>query len=199
MDKSNLFREKQLFQLIAGGDEAAFNEFYLTLVTDCSAYVYRLVRSQEGVKEILQESLIRLWLHRDKLTDVEYPRAWLFRIISNECSRYLGKHGFENNLRASLDQNDFAAAIPAVNQTEIDVSYRETKRIIAEAVSSLPPQRRQIYQLSREAGLTLPEIAERLNVSRDYVKKALMAALQFIRQKLMEAGRAIPLLILMLF
>jgi len=193
LDNNSLYNEKELFQLIAGGDEAAFNKFYLTIAPAATAYAYKILKSWDVVEEIFQESLIRFWLYRDKLADITYPKAYFFRIIANECARYFSKHGFDQTRKKQYEDQYLSADEVNASQTDLEVSYRETQHIIARAVASLPPQRRTIYRMSREEGRTLPEIADKLGVSRDYVKKALMIALQNIRQKLAEEGRFISI------
>lgn len=188
MNEQHFHTEKQLYQRVADGDEAAFADFYLLVKADASSYAHRVLGSREAAQEVIQESLIRLWLHRDKLVDVIHPRAWFFRIVANECTRYLAKYGFK-----AIDQQQPVTA--EVNQTEQFISYRETQRIIAAVVTSLPPKRRTIYKLSREEGLSQPEIAAQLGVSRDYVKQALMISVKVIRERLIDEGIIIPVIV----
>lgn len=198
MAGSDLYKEKQLFSMIAEGSEKAFNEFYATLLPDFTDYIFKMVKSEEGVKEVVQEALVRLWLYRDKLDDVEQPRPWFFKIVSNECFRYLRKHGLQQRRMEWVDIPVANLDDRSVHQTELDISLRETQRIILETVAMLSPRQRTIYKMSREQGMTLPEIAQELGVSRDYVKKTLMRALQIIRQKLIDAGQFLAAIILIL-
>ena len=191
MDNTLIYNEKELFGLIAEGDEEAFNRFYETLLPDFAAYIFKLLKSQEAVSEVIQESLIRLWINRDKLPEIEQPRAWFLKILSNECYRYLRKHGLQQ-----LPANK-APVVVSDTETERYISYKETQSLIQKAVLNLSPRQRTVYQLSREEGLKLPEIAAKLGLSRDYVKKVLMTALGHIRQKLAEDGR-LPVAVILL-
>lgn len=196
MNNGNLYKEKELFRLIGEGSEDAFNEFYSTLLPDFTAYIFKMVKFEDAVEEIIQESLTRLWLYRDNLSDIENPRAWFYRMVSNECYRYLRKHGLYQRRTELVDIPEAKLDNRHLHQTEMDISFRETQRIIQKTVAKLSPRQQQIYKMSREEGLKLPEIAEQLGVSRDYVKKVLVVALQRIRQKLMEAGRFLAALLL---
>lgn len=198
MEANQNYTDKELFTLIADGEEDAFALFYSRVKTDSSAYAFRILQSPEMVKEVLQEALIRLWMYRDKLSHVEQPRAWFFRIMANECSRYLSKNGFKNMVTGEVEDNDLPESSKP-NPTEQQLSYKETKRIIANVVEQLPPKRRTIYLLSREEGLTQQQIADHLGVSRDYVKKSLITALQTIQKKLKEEGVIIPIIIFLLY
>jgi RNA polymerase sigma-70 factor (family 1) len=188
LENKSSYTKAELLLLIANGNEAAFNQFYLELLPNVTPFLYKMLKSEEAMQEVLQEALTRFWLSRDKLPEIDNGPGWFFRILSNECYRYLRKNGLRQRRTEQLDIQQEAQA-RASRQTELDLSFRETQRIIAQAVDSLSPRQRTVYKMSREQGLTLPEIADGLGLTRDYVKKTLMAALQVIRKKLMEAGR----------
>lgn len=179
----DFYKENVLLARIAEGDEEAFSLFFRMISPGMSMLVRNVVKREEAVKEVLQEFFIKLWLHRDKLTGIEHLRAYLKRMALNECFTYLNK---QSNLRhADIEHAENAAS----NETEAALSYRETQRIIAEAVKALPAQRRQIYEMSRHQGLNTSEIAETLQLSSSYVRNTISAALQFIRERLKRAGK----------
>ncbi|MFT4155871.1 RNA polymerase sigma factor [Parafilimonas sp.] len=190
MSNNQSINEKDLLTRIAEGDENAFNEFYVNTLPHFTGYVLKLLKSEDAAKEVIQEALIRFWLNRDKLESVENLRAWFFRILSNECYRYLRNYMLQttnyteisNTLIKSKSEKD------GVRQTEADVSFREIQQEVQNIIVKLSPKQQSIYRMSREQGLTLPEIASDLGVSRDYVKKTLITALRIIRQKLNERG-----------
>lgn len=49
--------------------------------------------------------------------------------------------------------------------TEEEVLYQELELLYQQAVSQLPPRRREIYLLSRHEGYTSTQIADRMNLS----------------------------------
>lgn len=192
-----MYTESDLFILISQGEEDAFNQFYLTVLPEFSPYLYRLIKSEDGVKEVLQEALVRFWLSRHKLPEIKNPKAWLYRIISNECYRYLKKQSDYQRDTKPLDQQP-AFDNNVIYQTEMDISFRETKQVIRNAVSTLSTRQKAIYQLSREEGLTIPEIAEKLGVSDNYVRKTLVLTLKLVKQRLIEAGIVLPVILLLM-
>jgi RNA polymerase sigma-70 factor (ECF subfamily) len=186
--------EKELAVLIAGGDEPAFRELYRRLLPYLSGSGMKMLKSGDAVAEVLQESLIRLWVHREKLRDVHSPRAWVYRIFSNECFRYLKKHGLKV---LPLEAVEDVYLPETAGGPEQHYSMRETRHIIHDAVESLSPRQREIYRLSRERGLKIPEIAEELGLASKYVKKTLMVALHNIRRQLVRAGKTYLLLLIL--
>lgn len=186
--------EKELAARIADGDEAAFKELYRRLLPYLSGSGMKMLKSEDAVAEVLQESLIRLWVHRERLRDIHSPRAWVYRIFSNECFRYLKKYGLKVLPLEAVEE----AFLPgAGGGPEQHFSMRETSHIIHDAVQSLSPRQREIYRLSRERGLKISEIAAELGLASKYVKKTLMVALHNIRRQLVRAGKTYLLLLIL--
>ena len=71
---------------------------------------------------------------------------------------------------------------------EADLRINEIKRHVQEAVKQLPKERKRIYLLSREAGMSRDEIASQLNISPSTVKNSIAAALKSIRDYLKGRG-----------
>lgn len=175
--------EKVLFNLIATGDERAFETLFNLYLSRLYPFIIKFTRSEQAAQEIIQETFIRVWLNRDKLTEIENPGGWLFKIASNECYTYA---------RKMVLNNKFAQAIPEepdpTDTTHEWLDLRELNQLIVEAVDQLPAQRKKIYQMSRDQGKTIPEIAAALELSPNTVKNALVTSLRSIREYLGQAG-----------
>ena len=66
--------------------------------------------------------------------------------------------------------------------SEEDLIAKELEMLIDELVGGMPEQRRMIYTLSRNEGLSNAEIAERLNTTKRNVESQLSLALKEIRK-----------------
>ena len=67
------------------------------------------------------------------------------------------------------------------DKTENDIILTDIKSRIDKKVEELPPQRKLIYQLSREQGLSYKEIAEKLNISEKTIESNIRLALKTLR------------------
>lgn len=172
--------EKQLLQRIAQGDEAAFSILFFGYLRVIEPFIRRLTQSAVDTEEVVQETFIRVWMGRDRLEEVKSFDAWIYTIAINECYKWLKKQSRRRG--------------PAVVEGAADISLldglhlKEVKRLIAEAVNELPARRRRIYQLSRDQGMKIPEIAELLGLSPNTVKNTLVASLRYIRKYLALRG-----------
>jgi RNA polymerase sigma factor (sigma-70 family) len=72
---------------------------------------------------------------------------------------------------------------------------QEIRKLIGEAVTAMPGQRRRIYELSRQEGMKIEEIAQHLGITTRTVKNVLSIALQSIREHLERSGHSALLII----
>lgn len=186
--------ERWLFRQIAEGDEAAFERIYRSYVPQLASFLKRFSVSDREVDEIIQEAFLRVWLQRDKLPEVEFPKAWVFRISSNIVFNYLKRSVTEEKAKTMIGSNMSSGH----NDTEETLHLHQLMGAIARAVESLSPQRKRIYEMSRQDGLAIPEIAEKLGLSSNTVKNTLTSSLQLIREFLQQHGYDISYFLLMI-
>lgn len=188
MFADNIYEEKALLRRVAGGDEAAFRQLFHHYNRLLRPFAMKLTRSDIAAEEVLQEVFLKIWLHREKLALVENPKAYIVRIVSNESLNYLRTLAKNNRLFEEIRQ----IPMQEYSSPEQALTYRETEKLIREAVQQLPRACRQVYRLSRDEDKRIPEIASALNLSDSTVKNQLVKALKIIR---LYITRTTPLLI----
>lgn len=193
MRGTNFHIKEEILIRISEGDEDAFRELFYCVLPWLTPFIRSMAKSAEGTQEIVQETFIRIWMSRDKLPGLLEPGAWMIRVATNECFTYFNKQAASRKM-TNL-QDDTIDAVANVGEDRLQV--KETQLLIQQAVNKLSPQRKKIYQMSREQGLKTAEIAEQLHCSHSYVKNTLSAALGYIREYLIAAGKIIPLLFLL--
>lgn len=178
--------EKELFLKIAQGDTAAFKSIFDTYSAALSPFVISLTRSRETAREVIQDMFLQLWQKKEKLGEVENPRAWLIRLASNTAINYLRKQASEGRLFDKL-----STMTEPVHTPEKILAAKETAGLIEQAIRMLPAAQQAVYKLSREQHLTIPEIADKQGVSPNTVKNQLVSALKTIRLFLEKALQAL--------
>ncbi|HXB94498.1 MAG TPA: RNA polymerase sigma-70 factor [Puia sp.] len=154
-------------------------------------YVFAITRSPYAAEEITQEIFIKLWLCRDVLQGVDNIDGYVFTVARNKTLNYLRKAAYDVRLLRELTQR---AAPETGNNVEERSLMSEYDRLLHDALALLSPQRRLVYELSRERGLNHEEIASRLQLSRNTVKNHMVEALRFIRHYLGEHGSVLVVL-----
>lgn len=178
MQQQSPYDEIELFARIAQGDEAAFRTIFHHYNKLLLPFMIKLTGSTTGAEEVLQEVFLKIWVQRQKLTTIESPKAWMVRIASNQSLNYLRKIDTDNRLFDRLRHQPANEPL----SPEQNLAAKEMSVFIHQAVDQLSPQCRQVYKMSREQGLTIPEIAEALNISPNTVKNQLIKALKEIRE-----------------
>ena len=156
------------------------------LVTELRPFVIRVTRSSEAADDVLQEVFLKVWTHREKLAAAENLRAYVIRIVSNESINYLRAQARNGKLLAELQPQSSDEA-PSPEQS---IFYREMEAQLNDAIERLPQACRNIYRMSREQYMRIPEIAQQLNLSDSTVKNQLGSALEYIQEYLDQASRS---------
>jgi RNA polymerase sigma-70 factor (ECF subfamily) len=163
------------------GDEHALETLFVDVFQQHEHRLYTLalalVKSEQHVKDIIQEVFLKLWEHRQHLHDIRNMEAWLYRVMENKIIDFLRKAAADSRLKNAIWNNISQAR----NETDEWLEAKEYNRIIQQAIDHLPPQRRRIYCLHKKDGLDHARIAAELSISRHTVKNQLSAAIQSIR------------------
>jgi RNA polymerase sigma factor (sigma-70 family) len=65
---------------------------------------------------------------------------------------------------------------------ELQLQLKELKQLVQSVVDQMPNKMRTVYELSRQQHLSHKEIAERLGISEETVRKHIQHALQLIKE-----------------
>jgi len=185
------YNEKDLFLQVSEGDVTAFRTVFDAYRLRLYGAAFKLTKSEYASEEIVQEIFTALWESRANLANVENPPAYIFTIAYNKTFRYLKKVSNDQAFLQSLARKG-----EGHSDTEEYLDVKESEGLINDAVKDLPPQRKLIYKMSREQGLSHQQIAEELHISPLTVKKQVSLALQAIRENLAKTAPLLALFFL---
>jgi RNA polymerase sigma-70 factor (ECF subfamily) len=157
--------------------------------------VYAIAKSQYAAEEITQEIFIKIWQNRELLSSVKNLDGYIYTIVRNYSLNYLRKAASDLRLVNHL----ISVAVPGYNHTESVVQVSEYKKLIHMAVSQLSPQRRLVYEMSKDYDLSYDDIASQLNLSKHTVKNHLLSALASIRGYLTQNGVDPTIILILMF
>jgi len=174
---SNHTNPTVLFSLIAEGNEMAFKMLFEQYKTKTYAVAFKWTKCTLAAEEITQEVFISIWVSKAQLALVKDPAAYMYTIIYNQVKGYLKK---EKNQTRIL-QLAFWSTKKICNITEETIAANESQQLINQALAQLTPQKKLIFNLSRQQGQTYSEIGAALNLSPHTVKSHLVKTVKFIR------------------
>jgi RNA polymerase sigma-70 factor (ECF subfamily) len=184
---SSAYDEKDLLRQVAEGSEAAFRELFYRYADRLGNYVLRLTQSKMHAEEIVQDVFLKIWTNREALSDVDNFNVYLFVVSRNQTLNAMRKVIRLKGYQKEWERNQ-AAAVVENSQKPVEEEGLYAEGLINSAVDQLPSQQRKVWLLSRKDGLTHPQIATAMGISRETVKKYIMHANQsitrFIRSRL---------------
>jgi len=180
--EDNIHREKLLVKELIQGNERAFRKIYDTYRDPIYGYGLTLLKSRILTEELVQEVFIKLWAVRASLDVSKSIKAFLFTMTRNMAFNVLKKAARDIKL-----QQELLAHLPSAhNHTETAIREAELDQIKQQAVASLSPKRRLIFEMSRNEGMSYEDISLELGISPHTVKSQMSKALDGIRTFLME-------------
>ena len=190
------YEEHTLVRALAEGDRHAFTTLYTRHLDAVTQYIYLFTASREAAEEVVQDVFLKIWEKRTTLAELGSFKAYLFRAAKNQLINHLRRE----QVRVRVTGELYEAGVGAVNSedTQHQVDYRRAQGLLREAVDGLPPRRKQVFLLSTEEGLSLDDIATRLGISKNVVKKQLYEAYGTMRDYLTAHGELSAYLILLL-
>lgn len=190
MAETGSYDEALLLQQIAEGNETAFRKLFAIYVPFLQPTLRRILTNDDVSDDIIQETFIRIWIHRDKLPGIENPRSWVLRIAYYRAFNYM------RNLQVRAKALETFSRNKQVEGSELDdtLAFKALSKLVSTAVSQLPEQQRKIYRLNREHGMSISEIATQLSLSPQTVKNTLGRAMIFIRDFIEKNGYLLSVL-----
>ena len=173
--------DNQLFAKVKSGDlgayEVLFNKYYKELYR----FAFNFIRDMTISEEMSQEVFLYIWEKRGKIEIQTTLKTYLYSAIKNKCLNYIKLELPKQ--QAMSDVEDVMLAVS--NQKGLDDTENERlKKSIKMAIDQLPTKCRQIFMLSRNAGMTYEEIAEELDLSKKTVENQMGIALKKLRDSL---------------
>jgi RNA polymerase sigma-70 factor (ECF subfamily) len=185
------FSELDCLHRLKKDDERAFDALFAHYSALVYRFAYGYLKARTEAEEIVQECFLKIWERRQQLRDDMPLKAYLFTTAH---------HAILNQLRQKQQHLRFQAysAHNEPSQVGNEADYAALETLYQAALEQLPPKRREIFMLSRQQGLSYPEIAAQLNLSVKTVEAQMGHALKFLRGYFQAHGESIIALALWL-
>jgi len=185
--------ERQWLEQLAKGEESAFRLLFDRYHPFIYSFALRMTASDPIAKDVVQDVMIKIWVNRQTLYTIDNFPAYINRMTRNQVLNGMKRKAHEESLLKELHPHREDRS-----PTEEAAIGRELEQLLHKAINQLPAQQQKVYRMSRIEGLKHEDIANALNISRETVKKHMMAALRSVKQYLEDNGNSIGLLALCL-
>lgn len=173
---------RDLIDKIRNGDQDAFELVFRTYYAKLADYANGLVRTRDGAEDVVQEVFVALWTQRERLSTPDNLVGYLYRAVRNRSLNQLRHKRMVADWQVKQAAEEPAVVAPADKETE----NTEITVAVKRAVATLSPRCREVFELSRDRGLTYPEIAAALGISIKTVETLMGRALKGVRRELAD-------------
>lgn len=168
-----------LGQAIQRGDAIAFRTFYEKTYGPVLAFARKHARDEEIAADLVQTAYLKVWEKRQTIRpEFLAYKSYLFTTVRNlvikEYKRLLAE---QETLHLFQDQ-----LTTPTNEARHQALYEQ----VQEAVATLPPKQRRVFELVKFEGLTYKEAARELDIAESTIEKHIIRALRSLREMLSD-------------
>ena len=184
--------EPLLIQRVLAGEKDLFYELIQPYERGAFLLAYSILRNHDDAEEIVQQGMVKIFVHLADLTERDKFKQWAMRVIENEAKMYRRKrrqHLYESIDQTSTDASDEKPFYPRQFADWRDlpseaVEQKEVREDVAKALVELPDIYREVFALRDMQHLDVAETAEVLSIGRSAVKTRLHRARLMLREAL---------------
>jgi len=173
----------------------AFDRVYELYSHKLFSFVFKILKNEAEADDIVQEVFVKIWESRHNIEDYKLLNSYIFTIAYNNSIDLIRKRINNTKYLEHLRNYSVIYTTPnSISELEFNELNTQTEKLIA----NLPDRQKQVYLLHREEGLTYPEIAKQLGISKNTVENHMVKALKYLRQN-MDNSLLINMLFMSLF
>ena len=166
---------------------ASLLETYLARRPDLVRFFTLRLRSASAAEDLVQDIYLRL-AALDAATQVHNPVGYLYRLGSNlMLDRLRGERRTAVREGAWLDSHSTRLGTEEVAEdpsAEQALAARQRLEGAVTVLRELPEQTQRVFRMHKFDGMSHPQVAQALGISRSAVEKHVMAALKLLAAKL---------------
>ena len=171
--------DEQLMKRAARGSDRAFEELYNRHARRLQGFfVRRLGNDAELAADFMHDTFLRLYAARETYREGRNFRTWLYTIAYNLCRNH-----HRNQLTIISDEG---IDITDDANFEVDLEMKDLHDALREVLRKLPEPYAMLFSLHYEEELTVPQIANIVDLPEGTVKSRLYKTMNIIKQNLKQ-------------
>lgn len=175
--------ERKLIEELKAGSYADFTKLYYLYAPRLYAFVLALSRSEDVATEIVQETFVQVWMNRKQINTACVFRSYLFSIARNRFLNVLRRRVKETFLEEVTTEIETGFAD---NNIEKELYLSEFITTLGEAKKKLTPRQLELFELNKEQGLSIREIAMKTSLSEQTIRNQLSQAIARLRKEMIR-------------
>jgi len=188
--------EAVLVQAAADGDQHAYGRLYSFYYPQLYTSIAFMAQSHEDAQEIIHETFLKIWKAKESLVLVRSFEDYAYTLAKNLLFNQLKRKKVNQRVMQLLSDQSIINTGASPDQ---ELLFKQYYQAAIQAINRLPEQKRRIFLLRTQEGMSLGEIATEMGISVSAVKKHLYAAFDTVKETLRQNTGDILLFLLLYF
>ncbi|TKC12772.1 RNA polymerase sigma-70 factor [Pedobacter polaris] len=172
--------DEELFALLQKDSHVAYKEIYQRYSRLLYLHAYKKLGERELARDFTQDLLTTLWVKRSETTIKTVLSSYLYTAMRNRVLDYFAHKNLQSNYISFVENYTFHEN----DVTDHLIRQKQLMQMIEDEIAALPRKMREVFKMSRMQHLTHREIAVKLAISEQTVRKQIQNALKIMRPKL---------------
>jgi RNA polymerase sigma-70 factor (ECF subfamily) len=182
--------DEELVDAFQAGDLCAFDDLVRRWERKIQRAIYRVMGTEDEARDLCQEAFLKAYRALGGFKREARFSSWLYQIALNLCrDRLRRRRGRTMVSLETLEPDALSVGVGKRRPSPLELVEADAlSRAVADAVSELPDEQREVIVLKEYQDLTFLEIAEILDVPLSTVKTRLYRGLGQMRLRLERQG-----------
>ncbi len=164
-------------------DTKNFERFFMEYHDRLVLYALKFVNHRELARDLVQEAFAKLWESRQEVVITVSLKAYIFKVVHNLCMNHLEQQKIRTQHHAAI-YDELKEMESHFFNGETSLLQQELGDSIEQSVNALPPDYREVIELSRYQGLKNKVIAAQLKLPLRTIETRIYRALKQLRIEL---------------
>lgn len=171
------YKEAEILRKLSEGDLLALESLFLEYQPKLLAFIDKFIPDHEQARDMASDIFLEIWTKRHRLRKVKCFSAYLFKIARFQVYNY---YDHQRVIQKYRNESRFLHTDNPVPENGLFATQLED--LFVNEISKMPRKRRQVFMMSRFAGLDNDEIALRLNIDKRTVQNQISLCLRSLRK-----------------
>lgn len=161
------------------GNEAAFNVLFRRYFNKLHQFALKFVKDRTVAESLVLDLMLHIWQKSELIDDRVDIAPYLFTAMKNRVFNHIRK-----KYRETVTLEEIPEKHQLLNASDEALEASELASAYHHVLEQLSPQRKKVFEMSRNQAMSHKEIAAELQLSVNTVENHISASIRFLRQNL---------------
>lgn len=157
------------------GNVEAFEKIFHQLYSRLCSYSLNYTKDNATAEEVVGDSFLVVWNRREKFSDINGVKSYLYATVRNASLDHLKKNG--EVIPIDIETPD------STKNMEFRMIEEETHSMLYQALDTLPGKCRKVFEMSCLDNVKYQDIADEMQISLNTVKSQRARAIQLLKDQ----------------